>query len=258
MRQVRFQISTANAVDVELCALQIAHQRMLGFVEEVEAHDAVLVDFIGRGQLSEAMRAGREVFKRGEAFEMAAFVAQDNLAQINEVVPQGGASVIDRLLDGSQLPGDVTIPVFHLAVVLKEGNIVGRGFNQQHTAERFAHFDRVIALPTLDSGALYASRLRTRYLLRQLQRHLLAPKMHGFRGLNRGNRLPRKGFVERLGDCFRAEGQIGRSLDLHQTPVVAPTKDVEARAVLPGVAIKNPVQRVRRGAVGQLLRAIPV
>lgn len=43
---------------------------------------------------------------------------------------------VDRLLDGSQFPGGMSIAVFHLAVVFGERNIVGGGLDAQPESRR--------------------------------------------------------------------------------------------------------------------------
>ena len=250
MGKKRFQVGTTHTTDVELRTLQGAQQRMLGLVEEVEALDAMAIDLFGRGQFVEAATTGREVVERGEKFEIAAVAAEENLAQIDQAV--------NRLLDGGQFPGGVSIPVFHLAVVLEEGNIVGRGLDAQHTTEFVVHLDRVLAHAMLDAGAFDARGQAAIQFLRQLRRHPLAQKAHHLLGLDRENRLARNCVVERLHRRLGAEGQIRRALDLHQAPVIGLTEDVKHRAAFVGVAIKNAVQHVRGKTVCQLLRPLPV
>jgi len=98
-----FQVGTAQAVDVELRTLQGAQQGMLGLVEEIEALDAMTIDRFGCGQLIERAMAGGEVIECREEFKIAAVTAEENLTQIDQA--------IDRLLDGCELTGGVSIPV---------------------------------------------------------------------------------------------------------------------------------------------------
>ena len=123
---------TPDAANVELGMLERAQQVMLDLVEEIEAFDAMPVDFFGRGQFAEATRAGGEVIESAKEFQVATVAAEEDFAPIDQAVPRGLPLVVDRLLDGRQFLGGFTIPVFHLAVVLEEGNIMGGGFNTQH------------------------------------------------------------------------------------------------------------------------------
>ena len=168
--QEGFEIGTAHATDVELRALQGAEQGVLSLVEEVEALDAMTVDRFGSGEFVEAATAGGEVIERGEEFEIAAVTAEENLAQIDQTV--------DRLLDGRQFPGGLAIPVFHLAVVLEEGNIVGGGFDAQDATKLVVHLDRVLAHPMLDTDPFDARGQAAIHFLRQLRRHFFAQKVH--------------------------------------------------------------------------------
>ena len=144
--QIWFQVGATNTADIELRSLQGTQQGMLGLVKEVEAFDAMPINFFGCGELVEAAIAGGEIVESGKKFEIAAVAAVEYLAQIDQTV--------NRLLDCSQFSGGVPIAVFHLAVVLEEGNIVGRGLYTQHTTEFIVHLDGVLAQAMLDAGAL--------------------------------------------------------------------------------------------------------
>ncbi|MBK8580230.1 MAG: hypothetical protein IPN78_19165 [Candidatus Accumulibacter sp.] len=94
----------------------------------------------------------------------------------------------------------MTIPMFHLAVVLEEGNVVGRGFQAQHTVELVVHLDRYLAKMVLDAGALDTRREAAAEFLRQLRRDLLAQETGDLLGLDREDGLPGEFLVERLQD----------------------------------------------------------
>jgi hypothetical protein len=78
--------------------------------------------------------AGGKVVECAEVFEVAAVTAEQDLAQVDQAV--------DGLSERGDLARLVTPPMFHLAVVLEEGNVVGRGFQAQHTVEPVVHLDR--------------------------------------------------------------------------------------------------------------------
>jgi hypothetical protein len=57
---------------------------------------------------------------------------------------------------------------------------------------------------------------------------------------------------------LRAEHQISGVLDLHETPVVGLSEDVEHRTALLGIVIEDVMQRGGRELIGQGLRPLPV
>ncbi|MGB4857031.1 MAG: hypothetical protein WBP37_16230, partial [Candidatus Dechloromonas phosphoritropha] len=97
VRQERFQIGPADAANVELGMLERAQQVMLDLVEEIEAFDAMPVDFFGRGQFAEATRAGGEVIESAKEFQVATVAAEEDFAPIDQAVPRGLPLVVDRL-----------------------------------------------------------------------------------------------------------------------------------------------------------------
>lgn len=69
----------------------------------------------------------------------------------------------------------MTITMSHLAVVLENGNVAGRGLQAQHTVELVVPLDRYLAqMVLLDAGARDALREATAEFLCQLRRGLLA------------------------------------------------------------------------------------
>jgi len=73
------------------------------------------------GKTSEQTLAAAVVVEGGEKLQVAVVAAEQDFAQVDEAV--------DGLLQGCELAGGVPIAMFHLAVVLEEGNVVGGGFH---------------------------------------------------------------------------------------------------------------------------------
>jgi hypothetical protein len=92
--------------------------------------------------------AGGEVVERGEISEIALIAAAQDVAQVPEAV--------NRLLERSALPCRWTVSMFHLAVVLEEGDVVGGGFETQHEIKLVVHFYGGFAVVVLDAGAFDA------------------------------------------------------------------------------------------------------
>ena len=148
--------------------------------------------------------------------------------------------------------------MFHLAVVLESGDVVGGGLDTQDEAEFVVEFDRGLTETMLDAGALDPRRELTADLLGELGSDLVAEKGGDVFGFDGQDGLPGKLFIERFEDGLRAEHQIRGVLCLHETPVVGLGKDVEHRTALLGIMIEDAMQVVGREGVGEGLRALPV
>ena len=85
------------------------------------------------GETVERPDASREVVQTGEVFEVAAIAAEQDLTQILEAV--------DGLTDGGQGASCRALAMFHLAVVLESGDVVGGGFDTQDEAEFVVDLD---------------------------------------------------------------------------------------------------------------------
>ncbi len=101
--------------------------------------------------------------------QIAAVAAIQDLAQVDQAV--------DGLLDGGEGPRRRPFAMFHLAVVLEEGDVIGRRLDAQHAAELVVHFDRGFAEAVLDAGSLDAGRELRTDLLGQLPADLAAEKV---------------------------------------------------------------------------------
>ena len=138
--------------------------------------------------------------------------------------------------------------VFHLAVVLEEGHVVGRGLDAQHAAELVVHLDRALAEAVLDAGPFDAGGELRADLLGQLRGDLAAEEAGDLLGLDAQHRLAGQLFVERPERGGGAEHQVGGVFHLHQAPVVGLPEHVEHRAALRGIAVQHAVQLVGRQA----------
>src|ERR1700680_2677620 len=147
--------------------------------------------------------------------------------------------------------------MFHLAVVLESGDVVGGGLDTQDVAEFVVDLDRGLTETMLDAGALDPRRELAADLLGELGSDLVAEGGDVF-GFDGQDGLPGKLFIEGFEDGWRAEHQISGVFDLHETPVVGLGEDVEHRTALLGIVIEDAMQVVGREGVGEGLRALPV
>jgi len=145
-----------------------------------------------------------------------------------------------------------------LAVVLESGDVVGGGLDAQDEAEFVIDLDRRSAETMLDAGSLDPRCELTTDLLGELGSDLVAEEGGDVFGFDSEDGLPGKLFIEGFQDGLRAEHQISGVLDLHETPMVGLSEDVEHRTALLGIAIQDAMQVVGREAIGEGLRARPV
>ena len=110
----------------------------------------------------------------------------------------------------------------------------------------------------LDAGALDPGCELTADLLGELGRDLMAEEGGHVFGFDRQDRLPGKLFIERFEDGLRAEHEISGVLDLHKTPVIGLSEDLEHRTALLGVAVEDVMQGGGREMIGESLRPLPV
>src|ERR1700682_5459791 len=107
---------------------------MIDRVKEVDSLDGLLLDGAWLGEPVEGTDTGREVVERREVRQIAAVAAEPDLTQVNQPV--------DGLLDGGETPRRRPLPMFHLAMVLKEGDVVDCRLDAEHAAVLVVHLDR--------------------------------------------------------------------------------------------------------------------
>ena len=250
LAEQRQEISAAEAGDVEGGPLQGREQGLLDAAEEIEPSDIAAVDGTRLGEAVEGSDPGREVIQTGEVFEVAAVATAQYLTEVVEAV--------DILLEGCEAVSSRAVLMFHLAVVLESGHVIGRGLDAQDESELVIDLDRGLAKTMLDAGALDPRCKLTADLLGELGRDLVAEEGGHVFGFDCQNGLPGKLLIEGFEGGLRTEHQISGVLDLHETPVIDVREDVEHRTALLGVAIEDMMQPGRREVIGQGLRPLPV
>src|SRR5437016_10793117 len=123
-------------------------------------------------------------------------------------------------LTGGQGASCRALAMFHLAVVLESGGVVGGGLDRQDEVEFVVDLDRGLTETMLDAGALDPRRELAADLLGELGSDLVAEEGGDVFGFDGQDGLPGKLFIEGFEDGWRAEHQISGVFDLHETPVV--------------------------------------
>ena len=87
------------------------------------------------GEAVEGSDPSREVIQTGEVFEVAAVATVQDVTEV----------VVDVLLEGSEAVSCRAVLMFHLAVVLESGHVIGRGLDAQDESELVIDLDRGLA-----------------------------------------------------------------------------------------------------------------
>src|SRR6266480_3060791 len=191
-------------------------QALFDAAEKIEALEIAPFDGTRLGEPVERADAGREIVQTGEVFDITAVATEQDFTQVHEAV--------DRLSDGGEGAGCRALPMFHLAVVLESGDVVGGGLQAQDEAEFVIDLDRGFAETMPDAGPLDPRCELTADLLGELGSDPVAEEGRDVFGFDSEDGLPGKLLIERFEDGWRAEHQIRGVLDLHETPVVGRTR----------------------------------
>lgn len=246
---VRGQVCTAQTVNIELAMLQCLQQPLFHRIEEVQALDRLLrVDaYAGLAQALQITLACAGVIQAAKKRQIALVAAQQYFAQIDQAV--------DRLLEPSKLSRTVPVSVFHLAVVLKERNVVDCRFDTQHSAEFVVNLHAGRTHAVLDAAPFNAGRQARTNFLRQRWRDLLAQKAGDPRRICRQYRLAAQAVVQRRQDVCALEHQVGGILNLADAPVVALAKHIQHGTKPLGINVQPLVQNIGTQSISQRLGA---
>ena len=160
--------------------------------------------------------------------------------------------------DRGQIAGGRPPAVFHFAVVLEGGDVVGGGLEAQDKCELVVHLDRRLAETVLDARAFDAGGEPAADFLSQLRGDLVAKKGGDVLGLDVEHGLTGELFIKRRQHRLRAEHQIGGIFDLHQTPVVGLPDHIQHWTALRRVTVEDAMQILWRQCIGQGLCALPI
>ena len=175
------QVCPAQSADVELRALQGAEQCLLASLEEVQPFDQAIFVAAILAEPIQGANPGAVVVESGQVLQVSPAAAKQDVAKVDQAV--------DRLLERRQFAAAGTLAMFHLAVVLEEGDIIHRRLDAQHEIELVVHLHLGFAEAMLDAGPLDAGLEARADLLRKERRDLLAEKARYVLGLYRQSLL---------------------------------------------------------------------
>ncbi len=245
--QERPELAVLKAADVEFAVAEGEEEGEVVGVEKVEA--AVGPVLVGRGPGEAVQRpgSGADVLEGGNEVEIAAVGCLEQ--------PPQGREAVDGLLDGGDLGGGRAVAVFHRAVVLEEGDVVGRGFDPEDQPELVVHLQAGPAHVMFDPGAVNPG-VEVRADLALVER-VQGPAEEGAHVLSfdRVDGGTYEGLVEGGERRPAAEDNVGGVLDLLEAPVVAAGEAVEHGAALARPGIEAAVEALHREGVGELLGA---
>jgi hypothetical protein len=115
----RKKVGAANAGDIEGRPLKSAQQPLFDGIEEIDAFDGLAGHDARCGKAIERSGAGREIVEGGEEGQIPAISANQDLAKVGRAV--------DSPFDRGQVAGGRPLAMFHFAVVLEGGDVVGGG-----------------------------------------------------------------------------------------------------------------------------------
>src|SRR5271157_608374 len=98
--------------------------------------------------------------------------------------------------------------MFHLAVVLESGDVIGGGLDTQDEAEFVVDLDRGLTETMLDAGTLDPRRELAADLLGELGSDLVTEEGGDVYGFDGQDGLPGKLFIEGFEDGWRAEPSV--------------------------------------------------
>ncbi len=142
----RPEVGTAQTGDIEGGTLEGGEQALFDAAEKIEAVEFAPFDATRLGEPIECADTGREIVQTGEVFEITAVATEQDFTQVDQAV--------DRLLEGGEGAGCRALPMFHLAVVLESGDVVGGRLQAQDDTEFVIDLDRGFAETMPDAGSL--------------------------------------------------------------------------------------------------------
>ena len=234
-----------ESADGELATSHGLKEVEISAVEEIETAIAPVAVVHRRGDFFQRVEASAGIIDSRQEVE----VAIGSRAQ--EMMQRGQA--VDGLAHGSELEFRGPVAMFHRAVVLEKGHVIGGAFHTPDQAELVVELDGHGPHMMLDARALNAGVEVVADLPLVGGSQFASQESDDVLRLDGLNGGVSDSSVERLEVSLAPEDHVGGVLHLHQAPVI-PRKEVPThRAVLPRDLVQVPMESLYIQGIGQRL-----
>ena len=249
VRQLFAELPVGDPANEVLAAHDSEDQVEIGREEEVDAAIGSASVILNRtADAIQVATTGRVVFQGREEIQVAAIGRGEDFPDRTQAV--------DSFLDRRIFHFRAAIPVYHLTVVFKERDVIGRRLDAQDMAELVVHLNgsgpQAVAQPgTFDQDVIAGSPFSF-----EERAEAIAPGEGGdIIGLDLLDGAACERRVKRRQVIGTAEDEVGGIFDLQETPMPTRGKHILDGADLAGPAIQALVEDKRIEIVGQCLGA---
>lgn len=238
-------IAVAEAADIEFTPNDGDEDVNILAVKEIEAAIGAIVGPDWAGNLLQIADAVGGVVNRGEKLDIAAIGIGKHGRELVEAV--------DGLFERREFQAVAPVTMYHLAVVFKEGNIVGRCFNAQDKAVLVIHLDSGLTHMVFNARALNAGvKIIAEFILKAAGEFTAQKHGNLFR-LDSINRGADQLFVKRCKVSLAFEHNVRGVFNLHKAPVIPAGKTAHRGTICADYLLQRPVQTSRVKLIGELL-----
>src|SRR5579875_2535161 len=250
LAQQSAQALVLEAPQVELSSCQGFNQSLVFGGEEVQAPRRAVVFPHRLADLPQTLNPRRGVVQSREKFQVTPVGGHEHSTQSGQAV--------DTLLH-RRPPGDGSpVPLLYRAVALKKGNVVYGDLDSQNLSELVVHLDRDRSHGVFDPRAFDAGVEPVAHLPLVERAELATQEGGEVVGLGGVDGGAREMAINRLQVFTAAEDQVGRELDLIQTPVIAHLERADHRTIALRPLVQLAVQPRHRPGVSDFLRALEI
>lgn len=214
-------------------------------VKEIEAAIGALIGPNRAGNLLQISNTVGGIVNRGEKLDIAAIGIAKYACELRQAV--------DGLFERREFQAFAAVTVYHLAVVFKEGDIVGGCFDTKNKAVFVIHLDSGLAHMVLDACTLYAGmKIIAEFIFKAIGEFTAQKHGNLFR-LDSMDCGANEIFVKRLKIGLAFEHNVCGVFNLHNTPVISAGKTTRSGAICADYLIQRSVQNSGIKLIGKPL-----
>jgi len=238
-------IAVSEAADIEFTPNDRDEDVEIVTVKKIEATIGTLIGPDGAGNLLQIADTIGGIINRGEKLDIAAIGIAKYGCELRQAV--------DGFFEWREFQAFAAVTVYHLAVVFKERDIVGRRFDAQDKAVFVIHLDSGLAHMVLDTCTLYAGvKIIAEFIFKAIGE--FAAQKHGnlFR-LDSMDCGADEVFVKRLKVSLAFEHDVCGIFNLHNAPVIPAGKTIHSGAICADYLLQRSVQKSGVKLIGKSL-----